>query len=141
MARKICKCVATSKIMTFLGATHAAAGHKNLDAPSTGEEKLIHFAEEDEFIKPLVPPSVYARIERDHKKFRREIEQYGDILDEAEFDAHAEYEDDMVTTYLGHLLEQAEAALGGGRAAGLRRDLLQHRASARARTMGRARSF
>ncbi len=139
MARKICKCVAMSRLMDLLGAKHAARMHKSLDAVWTPEDWTVHFAEEEAYVLPRLPRDVADRIRMEHEELRAQIKVFGRITNDKALDAHSEYEDEVVLHHLGHLLDngkpQAQAA-GSLRGRMLENRLTRGIEPSRARTSG-----
>lgn len=103
---KECPCKKTMRILLKLGAKHAAAMHRNPVAEWSIADWLMHFAEEEEILIPLLRKA-YAFAEADkileeHRIFRKQVQLYGRMFGPA-LRRHGLYEDRVVIQYFGHL--------------------------------------
>lgn len=108
-----CKCVVMQKLMMLLGAKKAAEMHLNPSDNWTTQDWLIHFDEEEKYVLPLLPKAIADDIFLDHEKMRAQIKVKGKIVNTDLLQRHAQFEDDVVIYYLGHLLNEPRGALVG----------------------------
>jgi uncharacterized protein (UPF0128 family) len=101
-----CNC---KKVMVFLrqiGATHAAEMHENLGKPWTSRDWLLHMAEEENLLWPILINTghgfVVEELDRDHAVFRWEIRVHGEIVSKRLLEQHARVEDETIECILRH---------------------------------------
>ncbi len=105
VVRTKCSCEKMSRLLTALGAKHAAKMHKEIGREWSVDDWLMHFAEEDRYVLPHLPRAVADRIFREHEIMRAEIRMFGTIRSWAMLDEHSKLEDTVVIQYLGHLVD------------------------------------
>jgi hypothetical protein len=97
-----CPCHKTLRLLTELGATHAARMERlgaNENAKEwSNKDWLDHFAEEERLLLPLLPKKVADQIYREHNEFRRQIYSTGTV-NPAQILKHARWEDRLVADH------------------------------------------
>lgn len=113
-----CKCVVMSKLLRILGAEHAAEMHLKLGAKWSTNDWLIHFDEEERFVIPALRRAGANAAANEilivHEMLRAQIALWGKIVNQKMLDEHAAFEDEVVLSVLGHLVEDEST---GGRVA------------------------
>lgn len=104
-----CKCVVMSKLLRILGAEHAADMHLKIGAKWTSNDWLIHFDEEERFVVPALRRARASDAANEillvHDMLRAQIRIYGRIVNQKMLDEHAAFEDDVVLSVLGHMVD------------------------------------
>jgi hypothetical protein len=90
-----CSCSVTIKWLAARGAPHATRMHKIGKSESTWQPSdwLQHFAEEERYLFPYFPQYVRRMLGRHHAAFRKQLREYGRIVDDALMQKHAAMED------------------------------------------------
>ncbi len=90
-----CSCSVTIKWLVAHGAPHASRMHKLGRAESfwTPEDWFQHFAEEEKYLFRMFPKYVQRILGKQHAAFRKQLREYGRIVDEPMMQRHAAIED------------------------------------------------
>lgn len=113
-----CNCPQAIAFLMRIGAPLAARMHAAEAEKSTTEwtigDWLSHMKEEEDYLFPILPQAVAARLMQDHNRFRMELSIYGDIKSITLLDQHFHAEEEWCEYLMARLPDgDASASVSG----------------------------